>query len=93
MTEHAWGRNDLRQVATLRKLAGAKLACNRVPEAIPDLEKLVALHGHYGAGTAEVEDDLRKLAAALAQEGRSRESQRYLDLVRDIQKRHHREDS
>ena len=92
MTEHAWGRNDRRQVAILRKLAGAKLACNRISEAIPDLERLATLHDYYGAETPDVEDDLRKLAAALAQEGRSRESQRYLDLAQDIQKRH-REDT
>ena len=91
ITEHAWGRNDLREVPTLRKLADAKLACNQGPEAIPDLERLVALHDHYGAETMEVADDLRKLAAALAQEGRSRESQHYLNFAQDIQKRHHHE--
>jgi hypothetical protein len=52
---------------------------------------LAALHDYYGSEIPDVEDDLRKLAAALAQEGLPRESQRYLDLVQDIQKRHHRE--
>ena len=93
MAEHVWGRNNLRQVATLRKLAGAKLACDLASEAIPDLERLVALHDYYGSETLDVEDDLRKLAAALAQEGQSRESQRYLDFAQDIQKRHRRDDT
>ena len=93
MAEHVWGRNDLRQVATLRKLVDAKLACDLASEAIPDLERLVALHDYYGSETPDVEDDFRKLAVALAQEGQSRESQRYLDFAQDIQKRHRRDDT
>jgi hypothetical protein len=93
MTDHAWGRNDLQQIAILRQPAGAKPASNRGSEAIPGLKRLVALHDHYGSETPDVEDDLRKLAAAPAQEGRSRESQRYLDFAQAIQKRQHREDT
>ena len=88
VTEHVWGSNDLRQVAALRKLAGAMKAFNRGSDVIPVLERLAALHSYYGAETAEVVNDLRNLGGALLQQDRSEEAQDYLDQAQDIERRH-----
>jgi tetratricopeptide (TPR) repeat protein len=88
ITERVWGPNDLRQVAASRKLADVMAACNLGWEVIPVLERVAALHDYYGAETGEVVNDLRKLAAALLQQKRSQDAQRYLEQAQDIERRH-----
>ena len=88
VTEHVWGPNDLRQVAALRKLADVLTACNRGSEVIPVLERVAALHDYYGAETVDVVHDFRNLSAALLQQKRSQDAQRYLEQAKDIERRH-----